>query len=80
MSFVVSVMKPGHSIVAGDTQLNDDNGPRKETGIKVFPITNNIVIGFTGDYLEGREAIGLFLEQHKEKKILLGKRHSYQNC
>lgn len=72
MSFVIAVMKPGYSIVAGDTQLNDDNGPRKETGIKVFPITNNIVIGFTGDYLEGREAIGLFLEQHKAKKDFTG--------
>lgn len=73
MSFVVAVMKPGYSVVAGDTQLNDDNGPRVETGIKVFPVNDSMVIGFTGDYLEGREAIDKFLQQHKTKKDFTGK-------
>ena len=51
MSFVVAVMRPGYAVVAGDTQLNDDNGKRPETGIKVFPVFDeNTVIGLVGDY------------------------------
>lgn len=69
MSFVVAVMKSGYSIIAGDTQLNDDNGPITATGIKVFPVNNNIVIGFTGNYLEGRESVDGFLSAYKDQKL-----------
>lgn len=69
MSFVVAIMKSGYSIVAGDTQLNDDNGPIEATGIKVFPVDRNIVAGFTGNYLEGRESIDEFISAHKAKKL-----------
>lgn len=69
MSFVVAVMKSGYSIIAGDTQLNDDNGPIAATGIKVFPVNNNIVIGFTGNYLEGRKTVGEFCSVYKDRKL-----------
>ncbi len=50
MSFVVSVIEENSFIIAGDTQLNDDNGKIDQTGIKVFPIDPSFVIGITGDY------------------------------
>ena len=80
MSFVVAAMKPGYSIVAGDTQLNDDNGALSIMGIKVFPIDACMVIGFTGNYIEGRAAISEFMEQHKGKKDFLGNVSLLSKC
>ena len=37
-------------IIAGDTQLNDDNGPLPFTGMKVVPVGNTMVAGLAGEY------------------------------
>lgn len=63
MSFVLAVMTPGRCIIAGDTQLNDDNGPIKATGIKVLPINNHTAIGITGRYCEYLDAYNEVISQ-----------------
>lgn len=73
MSFVVAVMKPGYSIVAGDTQLNDDNGPIQDLGAKVYRITDNIVVGITGEYEGARIAVGGLQSELQTKKDFTGK-------
>ena len=50
MSFVIAVMKKQYAVVAGDTQLNDENGKITATGIKILPVDNHTVIGLVGDY------------------------------
>ncbi len=50
MSFVISIISKDSFIIAGDTQLNNENGKIPETGIKVFPIDTSFVVGMTGDY------------------------------
>lgn len=57
MSFVISIISPQYGIVAGDTQLNDDNGKIELTGMKVAPVSDDAVIGFTGHYFEETAAI-----------------------
>lgn len=50
MSFVIAAIMKDSIYVLGDTQLNDENGAVEETGIKVVPIGNNTLVGFTGTY------------------------------
>ena len=50
MSFVVAAIAKNNVYVLGDTQLNDENGAIKETGMKVLAIGNNTLVGFTGTY------------------------------
>lgn len=73
MSIVVAVMKPGYAIVAGDTQLNDDNGPIKALGAKVYKIDESTIVGITGEYLGARLAVGGLQSEFKEKKDFTGK-------
>ena len=68
MSFVVAVMRPGYSVVAGDTQLNDENGRRPETGIKVFPLDDYTVVGLVGDYTGHLNTIQSFIA-HSDKRL-----------
>lgn len=68
MSFVIAVMRPGYSVLAGDTQLNDDNGETPIKGIKVFAVDNSTVVGFTGNYKEGRHVMDKFLSMYDVKK------------
>lgn len=85
MSFVISVMRSGYSIVAGDTQLNDENGKRPETGIKVFPLDDFTVLGLVGDYTGHLNTIQKFkgygerLLSFEEKTTLISKLLS-ENC
>lgn len=73
MSIIVAVMKPGHAIVAGDTQLNDDNGPIKDLGAKVYQIDDNIIVGITGEYQGARLAVGGLQSEIETKKDFTGK-------
>lgn len=50
MSIVVAVMKKDSVTMAGDTQLNDENGAIRDLGLKVFPCGSNVLIGMTGEY------------------------------
>lgn len=50
MSFVVAAIEKNNVYVLGDTQLNNKNGAIEATGIKVVPIGNNTLVGFTGTY------------------------------
>lgn len=68
MSFVIAVMRPGYSVIAGDTQLNDDNGETPIKGIKVFAVDNSTVVGFAGNYKEGRHVMDKFLSMYDVKK------------
>lgn len=50
MSLVIAVCSRTQIVIAGDTQLNDDNGVLPITGMKVIPAGQYAIAGFTGDY------------------------------
>ena len=50
MSLVIAVCSRTQIVIAGDTQLNDDNGVLPITGMKVIPVGQYAIAGFTGDY------------------------------
>lgn len=50
MSLVICVATTNNIIIAGDTQINNENGPLQDTAMKVFPIGKDTLVGITGDY------------------------------
>lgn len=50
MSLIIAACSRAKIVIAGDTQLNDDNGPISFTGMKVIPIGNSTVAGLSGEY------------------------------
>jgi hypothetical protein len=50
LSLVIAVCSRTQIVIAGDTQLNDDNGVLPITGMKVIPVGQYAIAGFTGDY------------------------------
>ena len=50
MSLVICVATTNNIIIAGDTQINNADGPLQDTAMKVFPIGKDTLVGITGDY------------------------------
>lgn len=50
MSLVIATISKNNVYILGDTQLNNEIEPIEETGMKVIPIGNHTLVGFTGTY------------------------------
>lgn len=50
MSLVICVATTNNVIIAGDTQVNNEDGPLQNTVMKVFPIGKDTLVGITGAY------------------------------
>ena len=50
MSLVICAATTNDIIIAGDTQINNVDGPLQDTAMKVFPIGKDTLVGITGDY------------------------------
>ena len=69
MSLIVAACSREKIIIAGDTQLNDDNGPLPFTGMKVVPVGNTMVAGLAGDY-EGYRKVADYFSSKPELHFL----------
>lgn len=56
MSLVICVATTNDIIIAGDTQINNADGPLQYTVMKVFPIGKDTLVGITGNYKTYMEA------------------------
>lgn len=69
MSLIVAACSKEKIIIAGDTQLNDDNGPLPFTGMKVVPVGDTTVAGLVGDY-EGYKKVADYFSSKPELHFL----------